>query len=507
MISIGLCMIVKNEEAVLRRILTPMSKLVDKIYICDTGSVDKTKEIAREFTDEVYDFLWNDDFSAARNFITEKADTDYWMWLDADDVITPENQEKLLRLKESMDSDTDVVMMDYAVGFDEWDHVTFSYYRERIMKTFRNFRWQGRVHETVVPAGNILYSDVVIEHRKIKAGESFRNLHIYEQMIDSGEKMEPRHFFYYGRELFYHKQYEYAILILKKLEKYDGKQNISQGLRAAMNGDDHKLQKLVISDKINKKDKGQVLAFAAAHCNVDTLKIMKKQGYDFAWKDSDKVGLLQIAALCNHSSVVKYLLEQQLDSKAKADYYKVRAVDFAIVAGNLDNAKILIEKDKVNFKKNHHGKPCDVWEFILAFGDKKSFKTLESLGHQPTKEDELQEIIWNGESDIARKILENKMTKGKVRKEYLLQTAVDIGDYTMVRYLVEQGADINKYVKEETENYSSTALQTACASQSQEILKYLKKHGGDSKKKDSEGRSCKKIAKDNKAVWNLELIQ
>ena len=321
-------------------------------------------------------------------------------------------------------------------------------------------------------------------------------------------------------------QYYFTPQILKKLEKYDGKQNISQGLRAAMNGDDHKLQKLVISDKINKKDKGQVLAFAAAHCNVDTLKIMKKQGYDFAWKDLDKVGLLQIAALCNHSSVVKYLLEQQLDSKAKADYYKVRAVDFAIVAGNLDKAKILIEKDKVNFKKNHHGKPCDVWEFILAFGDKKSFKTLESLGHQPTKEeiydtyqnygyeqgvkvkeDELQEIIWNGESDIARKILENKMTKGKVRKEYLLQTAVDIGDYTMVRYLVEQGADINKYVKEETENYSSTALQTACASQSQEILKYLKKHGGDSKKKDSEGRSCKKIAKDNKAVWNLELIQ
>ena len=321
-------------------------------------------------------------------------------------------------------------------------------------------------------------------------------------------------------------QYYFTPQILKKLEKYDGKQNISQGLRAAMNGDDHKLQKLVISDKINKKDKGQVLAFAAAHCNVDTLKIMRKQGYDFSWKDSDKVGLLQIAALCNHSSVVKYLLEQQLNSKAKADYYKVRAVDFAIVAGNLDKAKILIEKDKVNFKKNHHGKPCDVWEFILAFGDKKSFKTLESLGHQPTKEeiydtyqnygyeqgikvkeDELQEIIWNGESDIARKILENKMTKGKVRKEYLLQTAVDIGDYTMVRYLVEQGADINKYVKEETENYSSTALQTACASQSQEILKYLKKHGGDSKKKDSEGRSCKKIAKDNKAVWNLELIQ
>ena len=60
---------------------------------------------------------------------------------------------------------------------------------------------------------------------------------------------------------------------------------------------------------------------------------------------------MQIAALCNHSSVVKYLLEQQLNSKAKADYYKVRAVDFAIVAGNLDNAKILIEKDKSEFQE------------------------------------------------------------------------------------------------------------------------------------------------------------
>ena len=117
MISIGLCMIVKDEEAILRRILAPMSKLVDKIYICDTGSVDKTKEIAREFTDEVYDFLWKDDFSAARNFITEKADTDYWMWLDADDVIRQEEWRKLMDLKRRLDMERpDVVMMKYAVG-------------------------------------------------------------------------------------------------------------------------------------------------------------------------------------------------------------------------------------------------------------------------------------------------------------------------------------------------------------------------------------------------------
>ena len=76
-------MIVKNEEKVLPRILKPMKEIVDKILICDTGSTDRTKEIIREFTAEVYDFHGND-FSAARNFISEKVSTDYWMWLDAE---------------------------------------------------------------------------------------------------------------------------------------------------------------------------------------------------------------------------------------------------------------------------------------------------------------------------------------------------------------------------------------------------------------------------------------
>lgn len=56
MISLSLCMIVKNEEKVLPRILKPMKEIVDKILICDTGSTDRTKEIIREFTAEVYDF-------------------------------------------------------------------------------------------------------------------------------------------------------------------------------------------------------------------------------------------------------------------------------------------------------------------------------------------------------------------------------------------------------------------------------------------------------------------
>ena len=107
-------------------------------------------------------------FSAARNFISEKVSTDYWMWLDADDMITQENLYRLKQLKETLSPNTDMVMMDYVTDFDEWNHAAFSCYRERILKTSRNFRWRGRVHESIIPTGNILYSPIQIEHRKNK---------------------------------------------------------------------------------------------------------------------------------------------------------------------------------------------------------------------------------------------------------------------------------------------------------------------------------------------------
>lgn len=67
MIKVSLCMIVKNEEEVLRQCLDSVNNLCEEIIIVDTGSTDKTKEIAREYTDKVIDFKWIDDFSAARN--------------------------------------------------------------------------------------------------------------------------------------------------------------------------------------------------------------------------------------------------------------------------------------------------------------------------------------------------------------------------------------------------------------------------------------------------------
>lgn len=215
MITISLCMIVKNEEAVLERLLKTMSTVADQIIIMDTGSTDRTKDIAGRYTREVYDFDWKDDFAAARNAACDKAVMDYWMWMDADDVIEPEHADRLRKLKETLDPSVDVVMMKYLTGFDSNGRTTFSYYRERLLKNRRGFRWQGRVHEAVTPAGTILYSDIEVQHRKEGLGDRDRNLRIYTTMIKEGEHLEPRHQFYYARELYYHKRYEEAVQIFE----------------------------------------------------------------------------------------------------------------------------------------------------------------------------------------------------------------------------------------------------------------------------------------------------
>ena len=94
MITISLCMIVKNEEDVIGRCLASVSDLVDEINIVDTGSTDRTKEIVKTYTDRIWDFEWVDDFALARNYSFQQATQEYVLWLDADDVLAEVDREK-----------------------------------------------------------------------------------------------------------------------------------------------------------------------------------------------------------------------------------------------------------------------------------------------------------------------------------------------------------------------------------------------------------------------------
>jgi glycosyltransferase involved in cell wall biosynthesis len=193
-------MIVKNESEHLTNCLDCAQKIVDEIIIVDTGSADSTKEIAKRYTDQVYDFEWCDDFSAARNYAYSFATQDYILWLDADDIIDDENVEKFLTLKENL-TDEDAVMMRYATQINAQGVVTFSFFRERLTKRANNYRWHEPVHEYLDKSGKVVQADVMIKHNKHKDGYSDRNLRIYEKQIEAGKTLSTRGLYYYAREL------------------------------------------------------------------------------------------------------------------------------------------------------------------------------------------------------------------------------------------------------------------------------------------------------------------
>lgn len=215
MIQISLCMIVKNEEDVLARCLESVGKIADEIVIVDTGSTDQTKKIAQSYTDNLFDFEWCEDFAAARNYSFSKATMDYILWLDADDILTEENQKLFLELKENLTPDVSMVMMKYHTAFHEDGSPSFSYYRERLIKNHAGFHWEGAVHEAIVPSGKIIYSEIAVTHKKIHPSNPDRNLQIFEHLLEKGTVLQPRQQFYYARELYYHARYREALEVFE----------------------------------------------------------------------------------------------------------------------------------------------------------------------------------------------------------------------------------------------------------------------------------------------------
>lgn len=223
MITISLCMIVKDEEDTLARCLDSIAGIVDEIIIVDTGSTDKTKKIAKQYTDKIYDFTWIDDFSAARNYSFSKATKEYILWLDADDVLLSDDQSKLKILKENLNPEVDVVIMKYNIGIKGTNKIACTFMRERLLKRSKNFKWIDPIHEYIDFKGKFQNSDIAITHKKIHP-RTRRNLEIFEKAIARGHQLSERNWFYYAKELFADGQYE------KATEYYEKFINTKSGL-------------------------------------------------------------------------------------------------------------------------------------------------------------------------------------------------------------------------------------------------------------------------------------
>ena len=205
MITISVCMIVKNEEKILKRCLDSLAGLWEELIIVDTGSTDKTKEIAAKYTDKIYDFTWTGNFSDARNFSFSKAGCDYIYSADADEELDEENKQKFLMLKQALSEhpEIEIVQMYYGNQLSQDSIYNFDMeYRPKLYKRLRNFVWQEPIHEAVRLNPIVYDSDVVICH-KPQGQHGGRDLEYFEKMLKKEEPISERLRDIYLRELYF----------------------------------------------------------------------------------------------------------------------------------------------------------------------------------------------------------------------------------------------------------------------------------------------------------------
>lgn len=203
MATVSLCMIVKNEEAVLARCLDSIADLMDEVIILDTGSTDRTKEIAARYTKKVFDFEWTGDFAEARNASFAKATKDYIYCADADEVLDDKNRKKLFMLKRSLLPEIEIVQMYYETITDKPQMYNFKKeYRPKLFKRLRTFTWIDAIHETVRLDPVVFDSDITITHMP-QENHAERDIQSLENLVQENKILSEKLHHMYAMELFH----------------------------------------------------------------------------------------------------------------------------------------------------------------------------------------------------------------------------------------------------------------------------------------------------------------
>ncbi len=218
----------KNEAANLPASLTSIRNAADEIIVVDTGSTDHTKEIALSYGARIYDFPWQDDFSAPRNYAIEQARGTWILFLDGDEFFPePLDRERLLKYLDSL-PEQDVVLllrrnMDTRKRQDSWN----TDWCLRIFRNLPELRYQGRIHENIARKDGELRvaygpKDLYLLHTgyadELSEEKSRRNLVLLERAI-AEEGWQPGYDYYLTDCYFglqeYEKALQHAIRFLK----------------------------------------------------------------------------------------------------------------------------------------------------------------------------------------------------------------------------------------------------------------------------------------------------
>lgn len=201
--TVGLAMILKNEEHNLPQLFDSIKGCFDQICVTDTGSTDNTKEVAAQLGAEVHEFKWCDDFSKARNASYEPMKTDYIMWMDGDDIL--EGTDEFKSWRDEIMHLADLWLSNYVYASRDDGSPACTFVRERVVKRSNNIKWKYFVHEGMVPGPNTKTQFIPswrIRHKRTGAdleNDRSRNISLFERNKD---KIDGRMLFYWGKELF-----------------------------------------------------------------------------------------------------------------------------------------------------------------------------------------------------------------------------------------------------------------------------------------------------------------
>ncbi|WP_028129581.1 glycosyltransferase family 2 protein [Selenomonas sp. AE3005] len=204
-IRLSACYIVRNEEKNLPISLNSVKQAVDEIIVVDTGSTDNTKAVAQNYGAKLYDYHWQNDFSAPRNYAIEQAQGEWILFLDADETFpTPLDKDRILSYLDSMQDKEMILLTRHNIDNLDQQSIFYKDWSPRIFRNRHDLRYQGRVHEYVSKSNGDLQvgyapMEFYLLHtgyaESISADKCQRNLQILKQAIDEGA-WEPVYDYY-----------------------------------------------------------------------------------------------------------------------------------------------------------------------------------------------------------------------------------------------------------------------------------------------------------------------
>lgn len=226
MIPISVCIITKNEEVNIEKCLAPLAPYPFEIIVVDTGSTDRTKEVALKYTDKIYDFEWCDDFSAARNFSLSKASHNYILVLDSDEFLTEMDINEIYRLIEEHPKAVGMLLRNnyyesqgtisnFPDRVERLFHKRYYYYKFTIHEQVTNIKTDGTVFERYDIPLTLDHAGYCDQSPEAKLAKAERNNRLLFKEIEK-DPNEPYFYFQVAQSYNFIDDYENAYLYYKK---------------------------------------------------------------------------------------------------------------------------------------------------------------------------------------------------------------------------------------------------------------------------------------------------